>query len=164
MDHPITVHQLASVALIMGKSSDSVPEPRERGWTAAFRAHDLPPGPIVRTSFNRFGGYEAAQQILSWSTRPAGIFVASDQQASSTLTAIRRAGLRCPEDIALISFDGTSESEYSWPPLTVVRQPIQAMAEAAVSTVIGPDPPELTHRSFDTELVLRESCGCQGSP
>ena len=71
-----------------------------------------------------------------------------------------RAGLRCPEDIAIVSFDGTSESEYCWPPLTVVRQPIQEMAEAAVGAVLGLSSPPLTYRQFDTELVIRESCGC----
>ena len=138
-----------------------MPEPRERGWTEAFRSYDLPPGPIVRTRFSRRGGYEAAAEILTWSTRPAAIFVASDQQASGALSAFWRAGLRCPEDIAIVSFDGTSESEYCWPPLTVVRQPIQEMAEAAVDAVLGLSSPPLTYRQFDTELVIRESCGCR---
>jgi LacI family transcriptional regulator len=160
VEHLIDTHGRQSVALIIGESGEVVPEPRERGWAEAFRSHDLPPGPIVRTRYSRRGGYEAAAEILSWSTRPSAIFVASDQQASGALGAFWRAGLRCPEDIAIVSFDGTSESEYCWPPLTVVRQPIQEMAEAAVGAVLGLSSPPLTYRQFDTELVIRESCGC----
>lgn len=159
VEHLIDTHG-QSIALIIGESGEVVPEPRERGWSEAFRAHDLPPGPIVRTTFTRKGGYEAAAEILSWSTRPNAIFVASDQQASGAVSAIWRAGLRCPEDIAIVAFDGTSESEYCWPPLTVVRQSIKEMAEAAVAAVLGLSSPALTYRQFDTELVIRESCGC----
>jgi LacI family transcriptional regulator len=161
VDHLITVHGHESVALIMGESSEPVPEPRERGWSDAFQAHDLPPGPIVRSSFSRHGGYEAAVQLLSWATRPSAIFAASDQLCTGALKAIREAGLRCPDDIAVVSFDGTSEAEYCWPPLTVARQPIQTMAEAAVSAVLNPGS-AAEYQRFDTELVIRESCGCSG--
>jgi LacI family transcriptional regulator len=162
IDHLITVHGHQSVALIMGESSEPIPEPRERGWGDAFQAYELPPGPIVRTSFSRQGGYEAAVQLLSWATRPSAIFVASDQMCTGALKAIREAGLRCPEDIAVVSFDGTSEAEYCWPPLTVARQPIQTMAEAAISAFLSPDS-AAEYQRFDTELVIRESCGCSRS-
>lgn len=161
VDHLITVHGHQSVALIMGESSEPVPEPRERGWSDAFQSHDLPPGPIIRTSFSRRGGYEAAVRLLNWPTRPSAIFAASDQLCTGVLKAIREAGLRCPDDIAVVSFDGTSESEYCWPPLTVARQPIQAMAEAAVSMVLNLGSPSTAYQRFATELVIRESCGCQ---
>ncbi len=161
VEHLIDTHGFPSVALIIGESGEVVPEPRERGWAEAFRSRELQPGPIVRTRYSRRGGYEAAAEILTWSTRPAAIFVASDQLAIGALSAFWQAGVRSPEDIAIVSFDGTSESEYCWPPLTVVRQPIQAMAEAAVDAVLGLSSPPLTYRQFDTELVIRESCGCR---
>ena len=159
VDHLITVHRHQSVALIIGGSNEPVPAPREQGWSDAFQAHELPPGPIVRTTFSRQGGYEATLQLLNWPTRPSAIFAASDQLASGALRAIREAGLGCPEDIAVVSYDGSSESEYCWPPLTVARQPIQAMAEAAVSMVLNPSP-SAGYQCFPTELVIRESCGC----
>jgi LacI family transcriptional regulator len=97
---------------------------------------------------------------LSWPTRPSVIFAASDQLCIGALKAIREAGLRCPEDIAVVSYDGTTESEYCWPPLTVARQPIQAMAEAAVSAVLNLSSPAAAYQRFATDLVIRESCGC----
>lgn len=160
VDHLLTVHGHQTVALIMGESSEPVPEPREQGWSDAFQAHQLPPGPIVRTSFSREGGYQAAVQLLNWPTRPSAIFAASDQLCTGTLKAIREAGLRCPDDIAVVSFDGTTESEYCWPPLTVARQPIQAMAEAAVSAVLNLSSPAAAYQRFAMDLLIRESCGC----
>ena len=55
VDHLISVHGHQSIALIMGESSEPVPEPRERGWSDAFQAHQLPPGPIVRTKLQPRG-------------------------------------------------------------------------------------------------------------
>ena len=161
VDHLITVHGHQSIPLITGDESSTAP--REQGWGDAFQAHDLPPGPIVRTSFSLHGGYEAAQRLLSWPARPTAIFAASDQICTGALKAIREAGLRCPEDIAIVSYDGTTESDYCWPPLTVARQPIQAMAEAAVAAVLNLGSTEAYQR-FKTELIIRESCGCGRGP
>lgn len=160
VDHLITVHGHQSIPLITGDESSTAP--RELGWGDAFQAHDLPPGPIVRTNFTLRGGYESAQRLLSWPTRPTAIFAASDQLCTGALKAIWEAGLRCPADIAVVSYDGTAESEYCWPPLTVARQPTQAMADAAVATVLGLSSVSDGYQSFDTELVIRESCGCTG--
>jgi LacI family transcriptional regulator len=161
VDHLISVHGYQSIALITGDQTSA--DPRERGWGDAFQAHDLPPGPIVRTSFSCGGGYEAAVQFLSWRTRPSAIFTASDQLGIGALKAIREAGLRCPDDIAVVSYDGTSESEYCWPSLTVARQPIQPMAEAAVSMVLNLNS-SASYQLFETELIIRESCGCGRDP
>ena len=78
---------------------------------------------------------EATRRLLNWPTPPRAIFAAADQLGIGALKAIHQAGLRCPEDIAIVSYDGTTESEYCWPPLTVAQQPIQAMAKAAVQLV-----------------------------
>ncbi len=159
VDHLIAVHGHTSVALVIGASTERLPEPREGGFADAFAAHGLPPGPVVRTVFSRTGGYEATRQVLSWRHRPSAIFLSSDEQASGAYRAVREAGLECPDDIALVAYDGTSQSEFSWPPLTVSRQPIAAMARAALETVLGLAPgPE--HQEFPTELVVRRSCGC----
>jgi LacI family transcriptional regulator len=73
--------------------------------------------------------------------------------------AIRDADLRIPTDVAVVSFDGTTLSGHTWPPLTVVRQPLHAMAEAAVRRVLDGGPP--VHTLFDMDLVIRSSCGCE---
>jgi hypothetical protein len=58
-------------------------------------------------------------------------------------------------------FRRNKESEYSWPALTVARQPTLAMATAAVTAVTNPTGEAGdNHESFPTELVIRRSCGC----
>jgi LacI family transcriptional regulator len=160
VDHLLAVHGHESVALIIGQSIDPVPEPREQGWSDAFRLRGLPPGPVVRTEFSRRGGYEAAMQMLAWPLLPSAVFVASDQQCGGFLRGLREKGLACPQDVAVISYDGTSGSAYTWPALTVVRQPIELMAEAAVATLLDGAGPTEQYREYDTQLIIRESCGC----
>ena len=163
VDHLIAVHGHTSVALVIGQSTERLPEPREGGFADAFAAHGLPPGPVVRTVFSRTGGYDATRQVLSWRHRPTAVFLSSDEQASGAYRAVREAGLECPDDIALVAYDGTSQSEYCWPPLTVSRQPVTVMARAALETVLGLGPRPV-HQEFPTELVVRRSCGCAGPP
>lgn len=163
VEHLIAVHGHTSVVLVIGESTERLPEPRERGFADAFAAHGLPPGPVVRTAFSRRGGYETTQQILGWRHRPTAIFLSSDQQGAGAYRALREAGVECPDDVALVAYDGTSDSEFCWPPLTVSRQPIEAMARIAVAMVLDPtDAPD--HRQLPTELVLRRSCGCPWPP
>ncbi|MGI3784816.1 MAG: LacI family DNA-binding transcriptional regulator [Janthinobacterium lividum] len=163
VEHLIGVHGHTSVALVIGESTERLPDPRERGFADASAAHGLPPGPVVRTAFSRRGGYEAAVQILGWRQRPTAIFLSSDQQGAGAYRALREAGLECPDDVALVAYDGTTDSEFCWPPLTVSRQPVEAMARVAVTTVLDPgDAPD--HLLLPTELVIRRSCGCPWPP
>ena len=132
---------------------------RELGWRDALRAAGLEDGPIARTTFSRRGGYDAGRELLAATNRPTAVFASSDLQAVGVLRAIHEAGLRIPDDIAVLAFDGTAETEYSWPPLSVVRQPLEQMAREAVSRLIdGQDTVEAV--TYPTELILRRSCGC----
>ena len=132
---------------------------RELGWRDALQAAGLEDGPIARTTFSRRGGYDAGRELLAATNRPTAVFASSDLQAVGVLRAIHEAGLRIPDDIAVLAFDGTAETEYSWPPLSVVRQPLERMAREAVSRLIdGQDAVEAV--TYPTELILRRSCGC----
>ena len=132
---------------------------RELGWRDALESAGLPEGPIVRATFSREGGYAAARQLLTAAPRPTAVFASSDLQAIGVLRALHEAGLRVPEDVAVVAFDGTPETEYTWPPLTVVRQPLQRMAGAAVSRLIDGEQ-AVEAITFPAELILRRSCGC----
>ena len=94
--------------------------------------------------------------------QPDAVFVASDIMAIGALRAIRDAGLRVPEDIALAGFDDMPFAERSEPPLTTVRQPIVRMGGTAVEMLIDliEHPDSVPHRIIlPTELVVRKSCG-----
>lgn len=165
VDHLIE-HGYRTIGLVIGGTGagsgsgggSRVPE-RELGWRDALRHAGLEAGPIARTTFSRVGGYDAGRELLEATNRPTAIFASSDLQAVGVLRALHEAGLRVPEDIAVLAFDGTAETEYSWPPLSVVRQPLEQMAREAVSRLIEGETAVET-LTYPTELILRRSCGC----
>lgn len=159
VEHLITEHGLSRVGLVMGEDLSGLADPRELGWRDAQRRHGLPEGPIARGVFNRPGGYAATRRLLAAGPPPQAVFASSDLQAVGVLRALHDAGLRIPEDIAVVSFDGTAESEYSWPPLTVARQQVAAIAREAFRLISKPGPDNAYHL-IPTDLVVRHSCGC----
>jgi LacI family transcriptional regulator len=157
VEHLIS-HGHTRIGLVIGGAET---EARERGWQDATRAAGLPDGPLVREPFTREGGYRGALRMYGGSDRPTALFASSDMQAIGALRALGELGLRVPEDVAVLSFDGTDEAEYAAPRLTAVRQPVEEMAEEAVARLIAPDPGRAPHHaSFTPTLVIGRSCGC----
>ncbi|MFC9693454.1 LacI family DNA-binding transcriptional regulator [Kribbella sp. NPDC056951] len=141
----------------MGFQRGGVPE-RERGWREGLRGAGLADGPLIRVGFSREGGYDAGRWLVGLGERPTAVFASSDLQAVGLLRAVREAGLRVPEDLAVVAFDGTPEAEWCWPGLTVVRQPVERMAAEVVRQLVEGTNGEAT--ACPTELVVRKSCGC----
>ncbi|OJU39051.1 MAG: hypothetical protein BGN97_12925 [Microbacterium sp. 69-10] len=135
---------------------------RERGWREALTSAHLPLGPLVHTPFTYQGGYDAAVELLDGAVRPRAVLAASDQIAIGMLAAFGERGIRVPDDIAIVSFDGTVVADFVWPRLTTAVQPLEQMADAAVRLLLEPDAVR-DHRAFRTRLRIRESCGCPAS-
>ena len=115
---------------------------------------------ISEGDFTEEGGFYSARRLLAH--HPDAMFVAADLMAIGAIRAIREAGLRVPEDISIVSFDDLPPATLSIPSLTTVRQPIRRLGLRLVETLLdviknGPTPPRRV--LFDTELVIRESCG-----
>ncbi len=159
VDHLIQVHHHRVIAMVVGAEGNGG-DPRERSWQEATRAAALLDGPLVRMPFTREGGYLGGQRLLGSLNPPSAIFASSDLQAIGVLRAVRERGLRVPEDVALVSFDGTQDAEFCWPPLTVARQPVHDMATRAVAAVLSAEANQTTHQSYPMELIIRQSCGC----
>jgi LacI family transcriptional regulator len=158
VSHLLIAHKHRQVALIAGQTSGYEPDDRELGWRDAHKAHRRTEGPKVRAAFTLDAGYDATRGLLARRDRPTAIFVSSDLQTYGAMHAIHEHQLRIPEDIAVASFDGNAGSAHTWPPLTLVQQPVQAMAEAAMAAMLIGEPP--THTLFEMDLILRRSCGC----
>ncbi|SEE73279.1 LacI family DNA-binding transcriptional regulator [Ruania alba] len=134
-----------------------VGEYRRRGWADALRSARLPEGPVAHQDFSREGGYRAAQELLALAERPTAVFAGSDEQAVGALLAFHEAGVAVPEEVAVVAFDGSAASAYTWPPLTAVAQPMAEMVERALD-LLGSAASEQS--VLPTELVRRRSCGC----
>lgn len=159
-DHLLRVHQRPTVSLVIGDTADLDVDGREAGWLRAHARNRRPPGVVERAPFSRTGGYEAGRRLLQGPQPPSAVVTGSDLQAVGLLRAAHEQGLRIPEDLALASFDGTEESSFTWPPLTTSRQPIDEMAEAAVTAVLGQERPT-GHQVYPTDLIVGRSCGCR---
>ena len=164
VDHLLSVHGHRAVALVTGESGARRTGARELGWQQALAAADAEPGPVVRVTWDRPGGVEAAGRLLALAARPAAVFATSDAQALGLLHGLRAAGLSVPGDVAVGGFDGIEEGAYAAPPLTTAHQPVAAMAEAALDALERPGGPVEGHTLLGLDLVVRQSCGCPAPP
>jgi len=115
---------------------------------------------IVESDFTDEGGYSAMQQLLP--LEPDAVFTANDVMAIGALRALREAGKRVPDDVAVIGFDDMPFSAHSNPPLSTVRQPIHRTGMVAAETLIDmTSHPNGAPRRIvlPTELIIRASCG-----
>ncbi|MBU0479048.1 GntR family transcriptional regulator [bacterium] len=108
-------------------------------------------------------GYLAMEKFLKMSQRPTAIFAANDILASGAYDAIINAGLRVPEDIALVGYADLRESARMDVPLTTVHQPGYEMGKAACERLIekikNKKHGDIKKIVFKTELIIRRSCG-----
>ncbi len=146
------------IATISGPLTMVASEDRVQGFRAALADAGLTPYAEEEGDYSESSGAEAARRLLDGG-RPDAIFVASDLMARGALTALRSAGVRVPEDIALVGFDDSSVAITTDPQLTTMRQPIyaqgEAMARVLLSRLAGEEPPTTT--ILPTELVIRAS-------
>ena len=155
-------HGHERILCIAGPGGVPVAIERENGWRAALEDAGLSgDGLLIRTEFSRRAGYDAARAFLAPDSRPTAIFASSDLQGTGALRACYERGLRVPEDVAVLAFDGTQESEFTSPPLAVVQQDLTAIAETAVQMLLSPNQPDLPeHAVTPYTLIPRRSCGC----
>ncbi|WP_437906016.1 substrate-binding domain-containing protein [Sorangium sp. So ce327] len=109
------------------------------------------------------GGRAAAPALLARLPGCTAAVFGTDKNALGTMSQLKAAGVRIPEDFAIIGFDDVVEAQSADPPLTTVRQRFEMMGSAAcellASMIAGePFPPEGVRTA--NALVLRSSCGC----
>jgi len=135
---------------------------RDAGFRQALadRGIRLDESLIAVCDFTEAGGYHAMQKLLP--QRPRAVFAHSDAIALGALRAIREAGLRVPEDIAVVGFDDMAIAARAEPPLTTVRQPIARTGALAVQTlldIVKTSPLPARRMVLPVELVIRASSG-----
>lgn len=158
MDHMFE-HDHTDIALLIGEASNGVSDGRIKGWYQAYKKRGLPAGHIEYTEFSRTGGYNAMMRILDLPKRPTAILTGSDLIAFGALRALRERNVKVPEQMAIISFDGTIDSQYTYPELTVLQQDPKAIAEIGLQAAIDPSMQPDLHL-LEAKLVIRHSCGC----
>ncbi|WP_328665059.1 LacI family transcriptional regulator [Streptomyces sp. NBC_00659] len=113
---------------------------------------------IASGDYSRASGEAGAEQLLDRAPDMDAVFVASDLMAQGVLTALRKAGRRVPEDVAVGGFDDSPAATAATPALTTIRQPWDRISSEMVRVLLaqigGEDPAAVI---LPTELVRRES-------
>jgi len=163
----LLAHGRRRIACVAGPRDVMPATDRVSGWRDALTEAGIARAEmsVVHTEFGRRAGYRAARELLAQAKRPDAIFVASDEQAVGVLRAVSEAGLRCPDDVAVASFDGIPGAAYSTPALTTMGQPFAALGRAALAHLLAQQagttaPTEV----LPVTLVRRGSCGCPDPP
>jgi DNA-binding LacI/PurR family transcriptional regulator len=166
MDHLISLgHE--RIGLVLGPH-DHVPSERKLAAARAAAARAglrLEDDLVVRSLYSLQSGQASAARLIEQGV--TGIVCASDPLALGAVRAVRRAGLSTPEDVSVVGYDDSAFMSCAEPPLTTVRQPIEAMGRAAVaflmSQIEGTMGP-VDELLFEPELVVRRSTGSARSP
>ena len=109
---------------------------RRDGWLSALHDHGLEPGPMAVSAWSSEGGASAFAQLLEADPDIDGLFAASDQIALGTLSIANARGIRIPDELAVVGFDGLPETAQFTPSLTTVRQPLAELGKLAVNELV----------------------------
>lgn len=166
-------HGHTLIGIVAGPPATRVTEERIEGWRQQQQLAGLDHGMdlVAHADFSSAGGVAAANSLLDEHGRPAAhrgrrptaLMVSSDVQAMGVLHACHLAGLRVPEDVAVVSFDGTSASRFAQPSLTTLRQPIREIANFAIRHLlerVAASSTPVRRTMLRGNLRVGESCGC----
>ena len=167
--HDATTHLLDSgrtrIAAIgaQPKEQYATPLQRTKGFQLALEEHGRQPVEALQMTAPHYGradGYAAAAALIAQDRRPDAMFCYSDLLAMGAIRAVFDAGLRVPEDIAVIGIDDIEEGRYSRPSLSTVSLDIPFIAHTAVTRLAARiDEPTVEAREFIAphQLIPRES-------
>jgi DNA-binding LacI/PurR family transcriptional regulator len=161
--HTATAHLIRTgrrrIVTIAGPRDMSSGIDRLAGYTRTLQDAALP-ALIGYGDFSQASGEHAMTRLLEHRPDLDAVFAASDPMAAGALRALRRAGRRIPDDVALIGFDDDPIAQHTIPRLTTIRQPVEeqgATMARHVMTLIEHQSVAQTENELPTSLVQRES-------
>ncbi|HYN87043.1 MAG TPA: substrate-binding domain-containing protein, partial [Ardenticatenaceae bacterium] len=140
---------------------------RKAGWEAALATAGLAPDAshCVEGNWSSRSAERSIERLLAQYPEMDAVFVANDQMALSVLHVAHRHGIRVPEELGVVGFDGLPESAYFWPPLTTVDQDqhelgchaVQELVKMIGATRTGEPVAATAHLVFQPRLIQRRS-------
>jgi DNA-binding LacI/PurR family transcriptional regulator len=164
VSHLIEKHGRRRIVYLQGPDGHEDSLWRERGYREALERHGIPfdPALVISGQFDEELAFVAMQGLIMDGTEFDAVFSGDDDSAIGVYRALKMAGRRIPDDVSVVGFDDVSFARYISPALTTIRAPIEEVGREAVRQLIrllnGQQAEALT--LMRTELVIRESCGC----
>jgi sigma-B regulation protein RsbU (phosphoserine phosphatase) len=169
LQHLIEYHGYRKFAFVNGP--DKNPDAMERSeiYTSTLHSYGIlfDSSLVINGHFIYLSGKKAIATFFDDRKLKPGsdievIICANDLMARGALDGLEARGIRVPSDIALTGFDGIRYAVFPKTPVTTVRQYVFEMGSAAIANLLHYDP-EREDLVFDTELIIRTSCGCSGN-
>jgi DNA-binding LacI/PurR family transcriptional regulator len=151
------------LALINGPPEARDAWERESGFIGALKEFGLSydPQSSIQGAFHYETGTGGWEQLKHKPIRPTAIVCGNDEISFGLMEALRKDGLRCPEDVSVVGFDDSVWAGRVTPALTTVRQPISQLGHLAVELLAtrlqDPGDVPVEHRVFPPEIVTRQS-------
>jgi LacI family transcriptional regulator len=163
--------------IVAGPEGLLTSDDRVRGFQRGLADAGLPPADVLRTGFDRTGGYEAGLELAARIGAPGGsgeagadggrprlcIFAVNDVMAIGATAALRSKGLRIPRDAAIAGFDDIETLRDFRPALSTVRLPLEEIGRLAVPGA-GPGQTAAATVGVTGEVTLRRSTEPAGEP
>ena len=155
------------IAFIQGPVKNQDVREREQAFREVLAAHAADAAAVILPGdFSEQSGYAAGQQLLAMHPRPNAVFAANDMMAIGCMAALREAGVRIPNEVAVAGFDDVPMARYVTPPLTTVRVRIAELGTLALEQLCAQiaDPASRipVHRRVTATLVARGSTPSRG--
>jgi DNA-binding LacI/PurR family transcriptional regulator len=167
IEHLIQVHGKRRIIFMRGPTHQEDSNWREAGYKSALAANDIAfdENLILNGEFERDIAFQVLSDFLSNGRQVAfdAVFTGDDDAAIGVLRALHKHGYRIPEDIVVVGFDDLGFASFLNPPLTTVRAPTESVARIATERLfdILENKPSDGAVILPTEIIFRQSCGCQ---
>ncbi|HHU36381.1 MAG TPA: GGDEF domain-containing protein [Treponema sp.] len=163
--HFVHEHQARRIAFVKGPESNLESEERFIAYREEMHAQNLlvEPNLTVQGDFSWFCIPTVIDELLAkCGELPDAIMFANDEMALRGATYLQEKGFSLPDQIAICGFDDLSESSFSTPQLTTVRQPFYEMSWKGVETALDmlEEKPVEDITTLVPTVVIRTSCGC----
>lgn len=162
--HLIETHGARRIGHVSGPLDHQSSIDKRDGYVAALADAGLAIDPrlFFEGNYEEASGREAALFLRPHLQPGDAMFFANDQMAMGAIEEWRRAGVRVPEDVRVVSYDNHPMSRHASPPLTTVGADMVGVGETALKQLnrLIRGETNLAPIEFPTNLIVRQSCGC----
>lgn len=148
-------HGYDRIDFLAGPADDGPVATRTTSWREAAT------GELLRCHYTRGAAARLVTDLTHEGRLPRALVAATDVQALGVLAGAATSGVRIPDDLAVVSCDGSPDAAFTVPALTATEQPFAEMAKRAVDQLLGHAVPAEPPRA---RLMPRRSCGCPHPP
>lgn len=154
------------IGFISGPRDNISSQKRQQAFVDALQRHglDLPDRLVAEGAFTYESGVKAAKKLLSLKERPTAIFAANDEMAFGVMNVADSKGIRIPDDLSVVGFDGTIFATFVIPSLSTIRRPTYEMASLGTQKLLafiddGVDAARAFETMVSPQFVPRDSTG-----